>query len=86
MRVANLKPKEDIKARHTKEDALVLEAMERLGGIVRFPVMTFRRYLKEPMRETHIKLCFKRLLERGIIRQAGERGDCKGFIYALVKK
>jgi len=64
----------------------VIDAMKNMGGVVRVPVMVFRKYLSEPMRETHIKHCLKRLIEQGIVIQSGERCDCRGQIYQLVQK
>lgn len=81
-----MKPLEDRMLRHQKEEQIVIEAMKNLGGIVRVPVMVFRKYLAEPMRETHIKHCLKRLIDQGKVVQSGERCDCRGHIYKLVSK
>lgn len=85
MRVANLRPREDLQKRHELEEQLVVQAIKQLGGIMRLPVMKFRKHLAEPMRETQIKKTLQRLQENGQIEQLGERCDCRGHTYRLVQ-
>lgn len=84
VRVSNLRPREDLQRRHEIEEQLVIEAIKQLGGIMRLPVMKFRRHLAEPMRETQIKKTLQRLQDRGQIELLGERHDCRGHTYKLV--
>ena len=73
----------NVAERHAKNEAIVLDAIKRLGGKIQMRVMEFRRHLSEPMRETHIKEALKRLVEKGVIEMTGERFDSRGHAYKI---
>jgi len=74
----------NIAEKHAQNEAVVLDAIKRLGGSIRMRVMEFRRHLNQPLRETHIKEALKRLCDKGIIRVTGEKHDSRGHSYQLV--
>lgn len=68
----------------TKQDTIVLTALQKLGGNIHMRVMEFRKHLDEPMRETQIKEALKRLTAKGVIEMIGERHDSRGHAYRIV--
>lgn len=86
MKVYNTNPDnyKNIAEKHAQNEAVVLDAIKRLGGSMRMRVMEFRRHLNQPLRETHIKEALKRLCDKGIIKMTGEKHDSRGHSYKIV--
>lgn len=85
MRVSNFRPKHNLQKRYELEEQVVVQAIMKLGGVLKLPVMKFRKHLDEPMGESQIKKTLQRLHKQGQIEQLGERCDCRGHIYKLVR-
>ncbi|MFZ9891076.1 MAG: hypothetical protein ACO3FL_04435 [Ilumatobacteraceae bacterium] len=76
--------KADLEAKHLQNEEIVLDAVKKLGGFFQMRVMEFRRHLREPMRETHIKEALRRLVDKGVLRLTTERCDSRGHAYRLI--
>jgi hypothetical protein len=79
----NTKQKQQI---FEQEEKIVIEALEKLNGQLKMPVMSFRKMLSIPLGETHIKNCFARLIEQGKLIKLDERCHSHGRCYQLVNK
>ena len=66
-------------------EAIVLDALTRLGGRFQGRVMVFRHHLSESLREAQIKDAIKRLVEAGKVRVHGEKNSHKGNLYEVTQ-
>jgi hypothetical protein len=76
----------ECREKQARHDAVVLETICRLGGVVHMRVMEFRKHIPEPLREVQIKDALKRLTENGLIEMVGERHDSRGNKYRITKE
>lgn len=69
-----------------RQEQLVYDALIKLGGDMHMRVMEFRKYIAEPMRETHVKEALRRLCAKNLIVQMNNKQDARGYAYKVLDR